>query len=129
MAPSRNRNPWPADRLAILVCVAALLAAGALFGLASTVGIQKALTRLAHPHWQWLVVAVGGELFAYMGYTVAYREVARIDRGAELAVPKAAALVAAGFGVFVHGGGFCSTGRRCVGPVCPQRRRAGGCSD
>jgi uncharacterized membrane protein YbhN (UPF0104 family) len=106
MATSRNRNPWPAHRLAILVCVAALLAAGALFGLASTVGIQKALTRLAHPHWQWLAVAVGGELLAYVGYTVAYREVARVDGGAELEVPKAAALVAAGFGVFVHGGGF-----------------------
>jgi uncharacterized membrane protein YbhN (UPF0104 family) len=43
---------------------------------------------------------------AYAGYTAAYREVARLDRGAELDVPKAAALVAAGFGAFVHGGGF-----------------------
>jgi uncharacterized membrane protein YbhN (UPF0104 family) len=106
MAAGRNRNLWPAHRLVILVGVAAVLAAAALFGLASTVGIREALTRLAHPHWQWLVVALGGELLAYAGYTVAYREIARIDRGAELAVPKAAALVAAGFGVFVHGGGF-----------------------
>ena len=106
MADHRDRKLWPAHRLVILVGVAALLAAGALFGLATTVGIQKALTRLAHPHWEWLVIAVGGEILAYAGYTVAYREVARIDRGAELAVPKAAALVAAGFGVFVHGGGF-----------------------
>jgi uncharacterized membrane protein YbhN (UPF0104 family) len=106
MAPRRNRNLWPAHRLVVLVCVAALLAAGALFGLAWSVGIQTALTRLVHPHWQWLVVAVGGEILAYAGYTVAYREVARIDRGPELEVPKAAALVAAGFGVFVHGGGF-----------------------
>ena len=106
MAARRDRTLWPAHRLVILVCVAAVLAAGALFGLASTVGIQKALNRLAHPHWDWLVVAVGGEILAYMGYTVAYREVARADHGAELAVPKAAALVAAGFGVFVHGGGF-----------------------
>jgi uncharacterized membrane protein YbhN (UPF0104 family) len=51
-------------------------------------------------------VALGGELLAYAGYTVAYREVARADDGAELEVPKAVALVAAGFGVFVHGGGF-----------------------
>jgi uncharacterized membrane protein YbhN (UPF0104 family) len=106
MAPRRQRNLWPAHRLVILVCVAAVLATGALFGLAWTVGIQNALTRLAHPHWQWLVVAVGGEIVAYAGYTVAYREVARVDHGAELEVPKAAALVAAGFGVFVHGGGF-----------------------
>jgi uncharacterized membrane protein YbhN (UPF0104 family) len=104
MAPRRDR--WPAHRLVILVCLAAVLAAGALFGLAWTVGIHKALTRLVHPHWQWLVIAMGGEILAYAGYTVAYREIARIDRGAELEVPKAAALVAAGFGVFVHGGGF-----------------------
>jgi uncharacterized membrane protein YbhN (UPF0104 family) len=52
------------------------------------------------------VIAVGGELVAYAGYTAAYREVARVEGGAELEVPKAAALVAAGFGVFVHGGGF-----------------------
>lgn len=106
MVRSRRRNPWPAHRLAVLVAVAGALAAGALFGLASTVGIQEALTRLAHPHWQWLVIAVGGEVLAYAGYTVAYREVARVDDGAELEVPKAVALVAAGFGVFVHGGGF-----------------------
>jgi uncharacterized membrane protein YbhN (UPF0104 family) len=106
MARNRSWSPWPVHRLAILVGVAAVLAAGALFGLASVVGISTALSRLVHPHWTWLVVAVGGELFAYAGYTAAYREVARVERGAELAVPKAAALVAAGFGVFVHGGGF-----------------------
>ena len=48
----------------------------------------------------------GWGLLAYAGYTAAYREVARVEGGAELEVPKAAALVAAGFGVFVHGGGF-----------------------
>ena len=35
-----------------------------------------------------------------------YRDVARAEGGAELEVPRAAAMVAAGFGVFVHGGGF-----------------------
>jgi uncharacterized membrane protein YbhN (UPF0104 family) len=106
MPTKRKRVLWPTHRLIILVAVAGVLAACALLGLASTVGIREALTRLAHPHWQWLVLAVGGELVAYTGYTAAYREVARVDSGAELAVPKVAALVAAGFGVFVHGGGF-----------------------
>jgi uncharacterized membrane protein YbhN (UPF0104 family) len=54
----------------------------------------------------WLLLALAGEAFAYVGYTVAYREVARAEDGAEFEVPKAAALVASGFGVFVHGGGF-----------------------
>src|SRR5581483_7648154 len=67
---------------------------------------KDVLTHLVHPHWTWLGVAVAGEVVAYLGYTVAYREVARAEDGAELEVPKAAALVATGFGVFVHGGGF-----------------------
>jgi uncharacterized membrane protein YbhN (UPF0104 family) len=106
MSADRSANPWPAPRLATLVAVAAVLAAGALFGLALHAGIRRALTGLVHPHWLWLGVAVAGELVAYAGYTATYREIARAEGGAELEVPKAAALVAAGFGVFVHGGGF-----------------------
>jgi uncharacterized membrane protein YbhN (UPF0104 family) len=102
----RSWSPWPVHRLAFLVAVAGVLAAGALFGLALTVGIHDALVRLVHPRWPWLAAAGGGELLAYAGYTAAYREVARVEGGAELEVPKAAALVAAGFGVFIHGGGF-----------------------
>jgi uncharacterized membrane protein YbhN (UPF0104 family) len=90
----------------VLVFVAGALAAAALIGMAWTVGFHKVLTGLVHPRWRWLAVSVAGELVAYLGYTAAYREVARADDGAELEVPKAAALVAAGFGVFVHGGGF-----------------------
>jgi uncharacterized membrane protein YbhN (UPF0104 family) len=107
MAPAAESRPiGPPHRLALLVLVAAALAAGALIGLAWTVGLKDVLTHLVHPHWTWLGVAVAGEVVAYLGYTVAYREVARAEDGAELEVPKAAALVATGFGVFVHGGGF-----------------------
>ncbi|HZC28762.1 MAG TPA: lysylphosphatidylglycerol synthase domain-containing protein [Gaiellaceae bacterium] len=106
MTGQRTWNPWPLHRLALLVIAAAVLAAGALVGLAWTVGFRKTLTALVHPHWIWLAVAVAGEVLAYLGYTAAYREVARSEGGTELEVPKAAALVAAGFGVFVHGGGF-----------------------
>lgn len=97
---------WAPHRLTVLVLFAASLAAAALIGLAWSVGFGKVLTDLVHPHWLWLGVAVAGELVAYAGYIAAYREVARADDGAELEVPRAAALVAAGFGVFVHGGGF-----------------------
>jgi uncharacterized membrane protein YbhN (UPF0104 family) len=92
--------------MTLLVVVAAALAAGGLIGLAWVVGFHRFLVGLVHPHWLWLGVAVAGEVVAYAGYTAAYREVAGADDGAELEVPKAAALVAAGFGVFVHGGGF-----------------------
>lgn len=85
---------------------AAVLALVALVGLAWTVGFRKVLSDLIRPNWLWLGVAVAGEVVAYLGYIGAYREVARADEGTELDVPRAAALVAAGFGVFVHGGGF-----------------------
>jgi uncharacterized membrane protein YbhN (UPF0104 family) len=96
----------PADRLTIFVVVAAALASGALFGVAWAAGLHEVLTGLAHPRWSWLGLAVAGEAVAYLGYTAAYREVARAENGAELEVPEAAALVATGFGAFVQGGGF-----------------------
>jgi uncharacterized membrane protein YbhN (UPF0104 family) len=101
-----SRSAWAPQKLTLLVAVAAALAAAALAGLAWVVGFGKVLRALVHPSWPWLAVALVGELVAYLGYTAAYREVARTEDGAELDVPKAAALVAAGFGVFVHGGGF-----------------------
>jgi uncharacterized membrane protein YbhN (UPF0104 family) len=99
-------SPFGLTRLTLLIVTAAALAAGALIGLAWTIGFPKVLHGLVHPHWVWFPAAFGGELLAYLGYTIAYREVARAERGAELDVPKAAALVATGFGVFVQGGGF-----------------------
>jgi uncharacterized membrane protein YbhN (UPF0104 family) len=96
----------PADRLTVFVIVAAVLAAGALVGVAWAAGFSEVLEGLVHPRWRWLGLAVVGEVVAYLGYTAAYREVARAEEGAELQVPEAAALVATGFGVFVHSGGF-----------------------
>jgi uncharacterized membrane protein YbhN (UPF0104 family) len=108
MAGDRKRSSAvaKAPTLTLLVVVAACLAAAALVGLAWTIGFGKVLHRLVHPNWVWLGVAVAGEVVAYLGYIAAYREIARAEGGAELEVPKAAALVASGFGVFVHGGGF-----------------------
>jgi uncharacterized membrane protein YbhN (UPF0104 family) len=54
----------------------------------------------------WFLVALAGEGVAYLGYTFAYRELTRAERGPELDVSSAAALVTTGFGVFVQGGGF-----------------------
>jgi uncharacterized membrane protein YbhN (UPF0104 family) len=98
-------TPTP-RKLTLLVIAAACLSGAALVGLAWAVGPVKVLTGLVHPRWEWLAIAVVGEVVAYLGYIAAYREVARAEDGTELEVPKAAALVATGFGVFVHGGGF-----------------------
>jgi uncharacterized membrane protein YbhN (UPF0104 family) len=102
----RQTRDWAMHRLALVVGVAAALAACALLGIAWSVGFGEALHRLAHPRWIWFLPAIGGELLAYLGYIAAYREIARAEDGAELAVPRAAALVAAGFGAFAHAGGF-----------------------
>jgi uncharacterized membrane protein YbhN (UPF0104 family) len=102
----RASNRFAIRRLTLRVAVAAALAAAALVGLAWKVGFGRVLHGLAHPHWLWLGVAVAGEWVAYVGYTAAYREVARAENGTRLGVSKTAALVAAGFGVFQHAGGF-----------------------
>jgi uncharacterized membrane protein YbhN (UPF0104 family) len=108
----RDSGGWLADqlarphRLAAVVLLAATLSLGALVGVASTVGFGRVLRQLVHPHWIWVPVALGCELIAYLGYTFAYREVARVERGPELDMPKAVVLVTTGFGVFVEGGGF-----------------------
>ena len=95
-----------AHTLAALVAVAALLSGAALLGVAWAAGFAAVWRLLLHPHWEWMAVALGAELLAYLGYTFAYRDAARAEGGAELETQKAAALVATGFGVFLQGGGF-----------------------
>src|SRR5581483_2297404 len=55
--------------------------------------------------------ALAGEALAYLGYTLAYREVARVEDGRELRLPRLFALVASGFGVFIPHGGFAADRR------------------
>jgi hypothetical protein len=101
-----RRAVGPGHRLAGLVVVAALLAVGALAGVALAAGLSAVERVMLHPQWAWLFAAVAGEVAAYVGYTLAYRETIAVAGGAELEAPKAAALVAVGFGVFLEGGGF-----------------------
>jgi hypothetical protein len=108
----RRRETWVertvghGHKVALLVMVAALLAAAALLGVASATGLSPVLHLLRHPGWGWLGIALLAEAAAYLGYTFAYRGLVRVESGPELEVPKAAALVATGFGVFLQGGGF-----------------------
>ena len=109
---TRDGDGWLAKQLgkpyrtAMLVLAAGVLSLGALVGVASSVGFTKVWQTLIWPHWYWLPIALAGEIVAYVGYTVAYREVARAERGPELDVSSLAALVTTGFGAFVQGGGF-----------------------
>jgi uncharacterized membrane protein YbhN (UPF0104 family) len=51
--------------------------------------------------WRWLPVCAAGEVLAYVGYVLAYRDLARVDGGPELRYGVIARIVAAGFGAFV----------------------------
>ena len=93
-------------RLAFILGVAAILAFGALFGLAWSAGLITVFHRLLHVRWWWVPIALGAEVASYAGYVLAYREVARAEDGAEFDLSGTAAVVATGFGVFLASGGF-----------------------
>ena len=93
------------ESFAFLVA-ASVLALATLFALSEVAGFEPVLRRLLHVHPIWFLAALGAEVVAYIGYTIGYREVARVDEGPGLDHGRAAAAVAAGFGPFVTQGGF-----------------------
>jgi uncharacterized membrane protein YbhN (UPF0104 family) len=102
------RHGLPAGKAegAALLLLAAGLALGALVGVAWAAGFYRVAAELKHPAPWWFLAALAGEAVAYVGYALAYREVARVESGPKLRRRGAAAIVAAGFGPFVAGGGF-----------------------
>jgi uncharacterized membrane protein YbhN (UPF0104 family) len=96
----------PPAHTVFFVLVAAGLAIGALFGLASAAGLGRVADRLAHPHWLWLPLAFSATAASYVGYIVAYREAAYAEHGPQPSLRQVGALVAGGFGLFVPRGGF-----------------------
>ena len=51
--------------------------------------------------WRWVPVCVAGEVLAYAGYILAYRDVARVDGGPRLGYGLITRVVATSFGAFV----------------------------
>jgi uncharacterized membrane protein YbhN (UPF0104 family) len=92
--------------LVVFIIVGGLLSAGAVVGVAWAAGFDAVADRLRHVDGWWLLPALGAEVLAYVGYVLAYREVARVEGGPRLPHSRALALVATGFGVFVARGGF-----------------------
>jgi uncharacterized membrane protein YbhN (UPF0104 family) len=95
----------PAQHL-LLIGIGAALCLGALFGVAWAAGFERVLDVAGRVDGVWLPIALAMEVAAYLGYIVAYREVARVDQGPEIGMARAGAIVAAGFGVFIIRGGF-----------------------
>src|SRR6266540_6118811 len=92
--------------VAALVVVTAVLALGAIVGLIWAAGFDDVHHRLVEADWWWLGAAAFGEIVAYLGYVIAYREVAAVEDGPDLTLPNVASLVVAGFSPFVALGGF-----------------------
>jgi uncharacterized membrane protein YbhN (UPF0104 family) len=92
-------------RFLISVAAAAVLVAGAA-GLIGQVTDFGKMTRVAsRAQLAWLPLCLAGELLAYLGYTLAYRDVARIGGGPRLSLWTATRVVVLGFGAFAVGAG------------------------
>ena len=51
--------------------------------------------------WRWVPVCVAGEVLAYAGYILAYRDLARVDGGPTLSYRLITRVVATSFGAYV----------------------------
>jgi uncharacterized membrane protein YbhN (UPF0104 family) len=121
---SRHHREHGRREVAVSLAIAATLAAAALVGVAWAAGFGEVATRLAHPNWPWFAVAFGGTAASLVGYTVAYRELARADEGPVLPVRHAGALVATGFGLFIPRGGFSLDQEALLDAGVPPREAA-----
>lgn len=91
-------------RKAILTGVVSFaLVVGFVAVLGQVTSFHTMLHALERADASWLPLCLGGELLAYAGYIVAYRDVARVDGGPCFSLWTSARVVAIGFGAFVAG--------------------------
>src|ERR1051325_3363779 len=65
--------------LAAWMALAAVLALGALAGIGWIAGYLRLGRILERADWVWFPLALAGQAVAYVGYALAYREVARVE--------------------------------------------------
>jgi uncharacterized membrane protein YbhN (UPF0104 family) len=105
----RRAFDWVERRPVVVLVVPALLALGAIAGLADLAGAERLDRAARHLHPAWLVLCLGGELVAYAGYVLAVRDTAKVDHGPKLSFGHSIRAVVGGFGVFAatrSSGGF-----------------------
>src|ERR1700758_3469799 len=103
LAHHRESEP---QHVVMLMIVAGALALIAAILVAGAAGYGAVASDIRHADTYWFPFALVGAVVAHVGYVVAYREVAHVDRGVRLGTLRAAAIVAAGFGMFIPRGGF-----------------------
>jgi uncharacterized membrane protein YbhN (UPF0104 family) len=121
---SRHHRDHGRREVAASLAIAVALAAGALIGVAWAAGFGKVASALAHPHWIWFAVAFGSTIASLVGYTVAYRELARTDEGPTMPIRHAGTLVFTGFGLFIPRGGFALDHEALLDAGVPPREAA-----
>jgi hypothetical protein len=95
-----------AHHVVVLMILAGALSLIAAILVAGAAGYVSVASHLRHANTYWFPFAIAGAIAAQIGYTFAYREVARVGRGVRLGTLRASAIVAAGFGMFIPRGGF-----------------------
>ncbi|HET8606562.1 MAG TPA: lysylphosphatidylglycerol synthase transmembrane domain-containing protein [Gaiellaceae bacterium] len=91
-------------RKALLAVGLAVVLAVVAFGLIGKVAdYGKLLSAVERANRVWFPLAFGGEVLAYVGYILAYRDVARADGGPCFGIWTVTRIVGLGFGAFVVG--------------------------
>jgi uncharacterized membrane protein YbhN (UPF0104 family) len=88
------------------VMASTAIALGTLVAVSWVAGFRGVLGRLEDVDPVWFASAFGAQILAYIGYVLAYREVARVEDGCDIPTRDVVAAVTAGFGSFVARGGF-----------------------
>jgi len=105
----RRALGWVERRPVFVLVVPAVLALGAIAGLADIAGAERIDRAARHLHPAWLALCFGGELLSYAGYVLAIRDTAKVDQGPQLSFGHSIRAVIGGFGVFAAtrtSGGF-----------------------
>jgi hypothetical protein len=95
-----------ARQLALFLALGMSLALAAGIGVAGAAGFSLVAESIRTPTLPWFALALSGAIAAHVGYVLAYHEVAHVDEGLRMGLPRAGALVATGFGAFFPRGGF-----------------------
>lgn len=87
----------------LAVGLALLLAVGVFSALGELANYHRLVHAVERADRRWFPVALAGEILAYAGYILAYRDVARADGGPRLPLWTVTRVVGLGFGAFVVG--------------------------
>jgi uncharacterized protein (TIRG00374 family) len=100
-----ERDTFQIDKQKAAITAVIALAVGLVVigGLGQVADYHKMATALEASGKGWIALGLLGELAAYVGYVMAYRDVARVDGGPCLSYWTATRVVMVGFGAFIAG--------------------------